>query len=210
VAVTVGGTSTGATGSFTLAATNITVSQGGSGTSTVTVTSKNSYAGTVNFTVSTDSTSLNDYGCYDENDATVTANGTVTTTITLYTAGSSCGTSSSVAKGSRRHFAKSAHKSLAGNPGPRTATAPLHLSIAVAFGGFLLIGLRRRRFMCVTTLIWLATLGLSLVATGCGGSSSGSSTSNYVAKGTYTLTVDGTDTSDSSLTAETTFTLTVE
>jgi subtilase family serine protease len=210
VTVTVGGTSTGTTGSFTLAATNITVSQGNSGTSTVTVTSKNSYAGTVGFTVSTGSTSLDDYGCFDVNDATVTAKGTVTTTLTLYTSGSSCGTSSSVAKGSHRHFAKSAQKSLAGNPGTWTPTAPMHLSIAVAFGGFFMLGLRRRRFTYATTLIWLAMLALSLVANGCGGSSSGTSTSNDVAKGTYTLTLDGTDTSDSSITAETTFTLTVQ
>ena len=176
----------------------------------MTLTSKNSYAGTASFTVSSDSTSLNDYGCYDVNDATVTANGTVTTTLTLYTSGSSCGTSSSVSKGSHRHFAKSAPKSLASHSGTSIATAPLHLSIAIAFGGFLLIGSLRRRLTYATTLIGLATLGLSLLATGCGSSSSGASTSNDVAKGTYTLTVDGTDTSDSSITAETTFTLTVE
>jgi len=210
VTVTVGGTSTGSTGSFTLAATNITVSQGKSGTSTVTVTSKNSYAGTVGFTVSTSSTSLNDYGCFDVSNVTATANKTVTTTLTLYTAESSCSTSSSISKGSRRHFTQSAQKSTTGSSGTSTATAPMHLSTALVFGGLLIIGLRRRRFLFGTRLICLAPLGLALIATGCGGSSSGSGTSNDVVKGTYTLTLDGTDTSDSSITAETTFTLTVE
>ncbi|HEY2738490.1 MAG TPA: S53 family peptidase, partial [Thermoanaerobaculia bacterium] len=84
----VGGGTTG-TGSFTLAATAVTVTQGASGTSTITITPKNSYAGTVGFSV-TSSGSLNTYGCYTINNAAVSAGSAATATLTIYTSKSAC------------------------------------------------------------------------------------------------------------------------
>ncbi|MHB1020999.1 MAG: Ig-like domain repeat protein, partial [Acidobacteriaceae bacterium] len=88
--------------SFTISATNMTISSAAannSGTSTITVTSAGGYAGTVNVT----STSSTLSGCYTlstYNSTTglspiqVTAGGTGTATITIYTAGSTaCSTS---------------------------------------------------------------------------------------------------------------------
>jgi subtilase family serine protease len=212
VMVTVGGTSTNSSGTFTLAATNITASQGSSASSTVTIASKNSYAGTVSFTLSTDSTSVEDYGCYDVNDATVAANGTATTTVTLYTAESSCSTSSSVKNGVRHRFVKSTRKLSASNETNPLSKGVIPISMAVSVVGLVLISLRRRRAFIGNILGCLVLLGLALATAGCGGSSSSTSTSTStdVAKGTYTLTLDGTDSSDSSITAETTFTLTVD
>lgn len=210
VTMTVGGTSTRSSGTFTLAATNITATQGSSVSSTATITSKNSYAGTVSFTLETDSASIEDYGCYDVNDATVAANGTATTTVTLYTAESSCSTSSSVKNGAHHRFVKSTKKLSAANQTYPLSRKAIPISMTVTLAGLALIGIRRRTVSSGSMLGILILLGLTLVTVGCGGSSSSTSASTDVAKGTYTLTLEGTDTSDSSITAETTFTLTVD
>jgi hypothetical protein len=213
VTVSVGGsTTTTSSGTFALAATNVTVSQGSSASSTITITSESSYAGTVDLTLSTDSTSLEDYGCYDVSNTAVTADGKATATLTLYTSESACDTTSSVKKGTARHnfvkIVRTASGSKRDNPASRTA---LPISFAAIFTGILLTGLGRRRTSLRAFRICLVLLASALVATGCGSSSNSStSTADDVAKGNYSLTVDGTDSSNSSITAETTFTLTVD
>jgi len=207
VTVNVGGSGSGS-GSFTLSATNVTVSQGKSGTSTITVTSKNSYAGTVGFTLSTTSTSVSDDSCYDVSDATVAANKTATTTLTIYTSKSACNSSSSVRNGRRHLVVKNGARSLASSRKYPRPTRGIPISTAAVFLGFLLVGIRRRRVGLGTGLGCLLLLvGVVGLQIGCGGSGSNS---NDVAKGTYTLTLDGTDTSNSSIAASTTFTLTVQ
>jgi len=218
VTVDVGGSSgTSTSGSFTLSATNVTVSQGSSGTSTITVTSKNSYAGKVGFTLSTTSSSLEDYGCYDVSDVSVSANSTAATTLTLYTSESSCSSSSSVKRGTRHMFVKAGTGSTASSKPDSGSNKTLPIS-AAAFGCLLLFGIRKRAATLRAVLGCLVLLGILGLATGCsGGSSSGSSgsgssssTADDVATGTYTLTLYGEDTSNSSIAASTTFTLTVQ
>ena len=82
---------------------------------------------------------------------------------------------------------------------------------AAAMVGFLLLGMRKRRSKWWAALSCFVLLGLVSLAVGCGGSSSSSSTptSTNVATGTYTLTLNGADTTYSSITGTTTFTLTV-
>lgn len=206
--VNVGGSSgTSSGGSFTLTATNVTVSQGSSGTSTITVKSQNSYAGTVGFTLSTSSTSLQDYGCYDVSDATVAANGTATETLTIYTSESACSSASSIKKGTRHSFTRTNRKAIAsiGKGLPLLALLPMY---AASFPGFLLFGMRKRKARVWIAFICLTLIAVSGLLAGCG--SNGSSSSTDVAKGTYTLTLDGADTSDSSIAASTTLTLTVQ
>ncbi len=127
-------------GTFTLSAPNIAVTQGSSGTSTVSVASQNAYAGTVGFALSTTSTSLQQYGCYTINNATVPSGGSATSTLTLYTSLSACNT----LKGSK---ATGVHSFLSGNnlriaapsaPRPghsRSAPPPLPASSSSASGG---------------------------------------------------------------------------
>lgn len=207
VSVSVGGAGSGGGGSFTLSATNVTVAQGKSGTSTITVTSQDSFAGTVGFTLSTTSTSLQTYGCYDVSDATVSANKTATTTLTLHTSKSDCSSSSSVKSHARHSFAKiNAEPPASSQRNPLSRrTIPVPLAV---LAGLLWVGTRRRgarlRTALSCLLLLLGVLGLQV---GCGG---GGGNSNDVAKGTYTLTLDGTDTSNSSIAASTTFTLTVQ
>jgi subtilase family serine protease len=215
VTVDVAGTSgSSSTGSFTLSATNVTVSQGSSGTSTVTIKSQNSYAGTISFSLSTSSTSLQDYGCYgignSSGEVSVTANSTTTASLTIYTSESECNAAiSSGTKGTVRYFA--GRKAIAADSS-RLPFPHRTFPIGIAIAGITLLGIRGKRVKLLNLLsglILLLAVGFSL---GCGGSSnSGStSTSTDVAKGTYTLTLDGQDASNSSIADSTTLTLTVD
>ena len=207
-----GGSGGGGTpsGSFTLSATNVTATQGNSGTSTVSVVSVNSYAGTVSFSLTSTSTSLNTYGCYTIDSAAVAAGATTTAMLTIYTSQSACSGVSgahSFARGSATRVASS-----------RDHQPPLRKSIpvsAAALAGILFLGFSksRRAWSLLSCLVLVAMLGF---ATGCGSSNgtagSGSTTnpaSTEVATGTYSLTLVGTDTKTASLTAGATLTLTV-
>jgi hypothetical protein len=146
---------------------------------------------------------------------TVTANSTATGTVTIYTSEAACSATAAVKKGATRHsFAKTGAKSIASRQQSPASHAVIPISAAAAFAGLLLFGLRKRRSALWTPAQWtmlscfllLAVIGVTV---GCGSGSS-TSTSTDVSKGTYTLTLDGADSSDSSNTAATTFTLTVD
>ena len=203
-----GGGGTGS-GTFALSATNVTVTQGSSGTSTVSIVSQNSYAGTVAFAVTSTSTSLNTNGCYTLGNTAVAAGASATATLTIYTSQSTC----SGVSGAHSFARKSASTIAASHNKPLGKTIPLS---AAAFAGVLLFGFRRSRkaWKFLSCLLLVAMLGL---AAGCG-SSSGSSTSpsttnptsTDVAKGAYTVSIVGADTTTSSITATATLTLTVD
>ncbi len=204
-ATTGGGTSPG---TFALSATNLTVSQGSSGSSTVSVVSQNSYAGTVSFSLTSSSSSLNTYGCYTINNAAVTAGGTTTTALTIYTSQSSCSTLSAAHSFVRKSTGGVASTQ---NHAPFGKSVPLG---AAALAGVLLCGFRRSRkaWPVLSCLLLVALLGFSV---GCGSTSTAASsattgsTSTDVAQGVYSLTLTGTDTSTSTITASTTLSLTV-
>ena len=208
VTVNVGGSGGGSgSGTFSLSATNVTVAQGKSGTSTVTVTSQNSYAGTVGFNLSTSSTSLSEYGCYNIPDATVAANKTTTTTLTIYTSKSDCNSSGSVRGGTLRHFVDTGHAAGSAQATSQSGSIPLESSITLA--GLLVLVVRKRVLRSwMSRMCFILLAGASFIILGCGGGSGGNS--NDVPKGTYTLTIDGADTSDSSIANSTTLTLTVQ
>jgi hypothetical protein len=157
----------------------------------------------VSFSLSTSSSSFSTYGCYDISDVTVSAGGTASSTLTVYTSSTACSSSSSVKNGSRRRFsgsnighaAKVAVRSGAG-AGTLMGTLMLSSLLAACFQ------VRRRRWTRWASCLMAAGLALS---TGC----SGTSASTDVAKGTYTMTLLGSDTSNSSLTASTSVTITV-
>jgi subtilase family serine protease len=204
-----GGSGGGGTGSFTVSATNIAVAQGGSSTSTVTLTSVAPYAGTVGFALTSTSTSLNTYGCYTINNATVAAGASITTSLTVYTSQSACSGVSGA-----HSFARVATTPVAAshNNQPLGRTIPIS---AAALAGILFIGFRKSRkaLSLLSCLVLVAMLGF---AAGCGNSSgsgttssSTGSTSTEVASGTYTLTLTGTDTTTSTINYTTTLTLTV-
>jgi subtilase family serine protease len=198
-----GGTSSG---TFALSATNVTVAQGNSGVSAISVVSQNSYAGTVGFTLTTTSSSLNTYGCYTINNAAVTAGGTTTASLTIYTSQTACST-----LGAMRPFARKGANTSAStrNNQPLRKSIPLG---AAALAGLLLFGFRKSRkaWSLLSCLALVAMLGFSV---GCGSNpgttTTTTSTSTDVAQGTYTLTLTGADTTTSTITTSTTLTLVV-
>ena len=108
ISVTVSGTSAGS-GTFTVAASNVTVAQGSSANSTITVTPKNGYTGTVYLTFSTSNDSALTNLCYafttmlSNGDGSVTVSGTspVTTQLLFDTRASDC-VSGAVTQGNTR------------------------------------------------------------------------------------------------------------
>jgi subtilase family serine protease len=200
--VTVGGSSGG---SFSLAAANLTVSDGNSGTSTVTVTPKNGYTGTISWSVSANASLSN--ACYSIANITVSGSAAATAQLTLYTNASQCSGGSIRGTNGKRNLVR------AGAINPIDGQGSIISSIAVtSFGLSLLLAVAFRRWH--TRKMGICG-GLLLVVianvTGCGsGSSSSSSNAQYATKGTYTLTIVGTDTSSTSITASTTMTLTID
>ena len=198
VALTVGG------GSFSLAATNLTVSAGSSGTSTITITPQNGYTGTIGWSVSTSSSLSN--ACYSLSDATVSGSSAVTTTMTVYTSESACANASAKGSNGKRLFTGGVMRSGIDNrpnSGFNPAKAGMSMGIVLLVG---LLGYRPRKFRTYAGVFLIVALSFGISACGSGSSSS----STNAAKGTYTLTIVGTDTSSSSITASTTMTLTVD
>jgi subtilase family serine protease len=208
ISVTVSGTGSGS-GTFTVAATNVTVRQGSQANSTITVTPKNGYTGTVFLTFTTSNDTALTNLCYafttmlTNGDGSVSVTGTspVTTQMEFDTKASDCVTSGAV-KGTTHPMHRLGAVNTSQNKAPNPAP------VAIAFTGLLVAGFlsrSSRKLRALAGVIVLASLGLGLSA--CGGVS-GSTVSNPP-KGTYTITVTGTDSVTSSVTAQSTLTLVI-
>ena len=190
--------------SFSLAATNVTVSAGSSGTSTITITPENGYTGTIGWSVSTSSSLSN--ACYSISDATVSGSSAVTTAMTVYTSESACANASAKGSNGKRLFTGGVMRSGIDNhptSGFNPAKAGMSMGIMLLLG---MLGYRPGKFRAYAGVFLIVALSFGISA--CGSESSSSSTN--AAKGTYTLTIVGTDTSSSSITASTTMTLTID
>ncbi|HEU5351317.1 MAG TPA: protease pro-enzyme activation domain-containing protein [Terracidiphilus sp.] len=207
--VTIGGSGSG-TGSFTIDASDVTIPRGSSGSSTITVTPSGGYTGAVflNFDTSNDTALAN--LCYQF--ATTLSNGdgavaivntnSVSTTLLFDTKASDCATGGvAKPKGSAFHrLGDSLHTAASHNP-----RRPGPLPAGLAFAGLLFAGFlakTSKRFRTLAMLLLLVSIGFGLSACG------GSSVSNPP-KGTYTITVVGQDSASASISASTTFTLTI-
>ncbi len=175
-----------------LAGANISIANGSSGSTTITLTSSGSYAGSVVMSASSTSTVLNQNASISFVPATVTlaANGTATTVFTLAT--------SSTAVAEERIRLHHGGMSLLVTGGGLSFA-----SLLLLFG---LGGTRRKRWSGVLFAL-LATTILG-AAMGCGGSSS-TVTASGIPNGTYTITVTGTDSVNSTVTGSTTVTVTL-
>lgn len=216
--VTVPGSSSGS-GTFTLKGTNVTVSQGNTAASTITVTPANGYKGTVYLTFDTSNDTALANLCYGytttlsngSGSVTVTSATTpVTTQLSFDTNASDC--VASAAQGGARTMRRLLPVKSAANSGPSgPSPAPLGAALAgLLLAGFL--GRSSRRFRNLAGLIALLAVGLAVSACGGGGSSGGGGGGTPPAdpaKGTYTITLTGQDSATASITAQTTFTLTI-
>jgi hypothetical protein len=191
--------------SFSLAATNVTVSAGSSGTSTITITPQKGYTGTIGWSVSASSSLSN--ACYTLSDTTVSGTSAVTTTMTVYTSESACADASVKGPNGKHLFITGGvmRSGINNHPtsGLNAAKAGMSMGIVLLVG---LLGYRPRKFRAYAGVFLIAALSFGISACGSGSSSS----STNAAKGTYTLTIAGTDTSSSSITASTTMTLTID
>ncbi|WP_420238948.1 S53 family peptidase [Telmatobacter bradus] len=213
--------STTTTGSFTvtLASSSVTIKSGSSGTDTVTVTPANGYTGTVDWKLSTSSTSIEDYACYAISDASVTSTSAVSKTLTLYMGESACSAAGAV-KSNLKYFKTSSTLQQARNH-PPAHNSLLSVSMAsLSAMGMLLAGFagrRRRALRGFFGLMALAFVGLALTACGSkaastssSSSSSSTTTSTNVPTGTYTISLEGYDSSSSSINSTATLTVVVD
>ena len=205
----------------TLAATNITVTSGKSQTTTLTLTPQNGYTGTVDYTLTTTSSTLANTNtiCYSPLNPTATVSGTsaVTTTLTFYTNSSNCNSSTGGAqKGGTRAILRYSPIGKAASTTPASRANPVQRAslgfIALLLAAF--IGWRFRSLRALAGLVMIAALGFTMTACG-GGSSSGGggggTTGTNAPTGTYQLYVTATDsTSGTSAAVTTGFTLTIQ
>jgi hypothetical protein len=187
----------------------------------VTVIPSGGYTGTVDLSLSTSSTYLQNYACYNISNATVSGTGAVSETLTLYTGAANC-SSGSVQSGKARAFHRAKTIKVSSNPVLPIA-APAFGSVGVLLAG--IVGWRLRRIRVLSCMLALAALGF--VLSGCSSTSSGSSSKSFsmsvspstvtvsagtsgIPTGSYTLTIDGQDSSNSSLTATASMTLVID
>jgi subtilase family serine protease len=211
--------STGTT-TVTIGSTSGTGS-GGSGSTTVTVTPSGGYTGTVDFSLSTSSTYIQNYACFDISNATVSGTSAVNETLTLYTGTADC--SSASVKSGKVHAFHSVKTGRNSSDSMLPMTTPAFGSMGLLLAG--IFGWRFRRVRGLSCM--LAFLALGFVLSGCGGSTSGSSSKGFslsispssvtvsagtsgIPTGSYTLTINGEDSSDSSLATSATMTLVVD
>jgi len=193
---------------FTLSATNVTVSAGNTGASTVTITPKSGSTGTVTFTVSSSPSLTN--GCFSLPNTTVFGSSAVATTLTVRTNSSACasGALAGPAVG-QQNFVRGAPRTLANDC--RLFSAFNEAQAGLALAGLLLVALLVYHFGghglgVIAGVFLLVAIGFAISAiSGCGGGGYGSN----AAKGTYTVTIVGTDTGSFSITTSTTMTLTI-
>jgi hypothetical protein len=194
-----------ASGSFNVAAANLTVANNSTGTTQITVTPGGGYSGEIvwsslDVTGSSSATPLT--GCYEI--APLVVNNVSSETLTM-SIGSACSASPSYRKVQK-------------GAAPKVQSS---LPLNGIYAGLLLCGClagRRRRWRGM--LLLLLALGVTVAGPlGCGGggSSTGSgnaggssSTTSTATQSTYTLTLSGKDSVNGSIVASTTFTLTVE
>jgi hypothetical protein len=192
--------------SFALSATNASVAAGSSTTSVSSATPANGYTGTVNLSITNVPSALINV-CYALTPVTVISNSPGLGSIAFYTNANTCpdGATALVKKGTQSAQSK---------PLPRSPwkQAPLPVTLA---GLLALVGFKRRTrlFRAGISLAILGVLSFGCVnLTGCVATPApqvATPANLLTPTGVYTLTLNGVDSSNPTLTSSTTFTLTV-
>lgn len=214
--VTVPGT-TAPPASFAIATSpsTITIKRGSQQGETLTITPANGYKGTVNLAYATSNSSalahlcvLVGTGVTSNSSASVNSASAVAEQITIDTNAADCASTptTGVLKGGLSMEPRSTPTALAGSNVPKRSKP---LSPMIALAGLLITGMLGRRsrklrhLACVAGLAWL---GLALSA--CGGTTG--TTIQDPPKGTYTITFTGTDSANSALQSQSSFTLVID
>jgi len=195
--------------SFSLSASNGIVNPGSSGTSTITVTPVNGYIGTVDLTFSTGNNAALRNLCFeftnganDIGSVTIAGARAVKVQLKFVDIASDCNTDAALREPARH----SPHSRL-----PMETKAP---ATTAALAGLLLAGLltrRARRFRALAAILLVASASLAVttLVAGCGGSQRALVTSPPT--GSFTVTVTGKDSNSTTIpAASTTFQLTID
>ena len=194
LSLTVGGDG----GTFTLSGSNVTVRAGSSSDSTITITPKNGYTGTIRFAVTSSPSLAN--GCFSLPNATVSSASAVTATLTVATSSRAC-SSASLLPGPERAFRTPQASSRKGSL-PSSACGIVLLWAAWLF---VVPHRRSRRLRPASAVLLLAAAAFA--AAGCSGTTS---STHKASKGTYTVTIVGSDVATPSITATTSLLVTVD
>ena len=196
-----------ASGSFSLAATNLTIAANSTGSTVVTVTPGGSYDGKVTWSLAVTAGPTSLGGCYQIEPVVVS---NVTTAKLLLGLGTACQSPAPSVRGQFR--ALDGRAQLGGAPQIPHGGLPAGAAYAV----LLLCGCvaRGRRGMLLIVLTLCVVAAGPMGCGGGGGSSAGTSTSPSSGTPTpkvttYTMTLTGTDSVNGNITSSTTFTLTV-
>ena len=196
-----------AIGSLALSAGNLTIANGGTGNTQVTVTPSAGYNGRVVWSLA-DNNSANLSACYTI--ASLPVSNTSTTQLTIGV-GTACNSSSPAERGDFRPLGRGALASSGTQTQWRgTPTTAIYASLLLCG---LLVGRRRMRVSLLLVIVSLTIASMGLI--GCGGNSAGASTTTpptttASSPTNYTITLTGKDSVNTSITASTTFTLTVD
>jgi hypothetical protein len=190
-----------ATGGITIAAGNLTVANGGTGSTQVTVTPTNGYNGRVVWSLTASGTS-NLTGCYGI--APIVVNNITTTKLTIGI-GSAC---KSALPADQRNFRPVHIDANGASANRRSAPIPL-LYAALLICGCVTWRRRNARFSILVLLFLLVIASANLTGCGGGGNNSGTTTTTTTAT-TYSITLSATDSVNGAIGSSTTFTLTVD
>jgi hypothetical protein len=192
-----------ASGGISLAAGNLTIANGSSGTTQVTVTPSAGYNGRVAWSLTATGNSTNLNACYTI--ASLPVSNISTTQLTIGV-GRACNSALAADRGDFRPVDRRALL----NDGTQ---AHWHSTPAtVVYATLLICGLlarkrHRMRLPLLLPILFLMVAGLGLTGCGGGGNNTGTSTTP---PSSYSITLTGKDSVNSSITASTTFTLTVD
>jgi subtilase family serine protease len=223
IELNVGGSGGTTTPGVTLAAapTTLTVTQGTSGTETITVTPAGGYKGTVDVSFSSSNNSALQNLCYQfssslsNGDGSVQINGASagSVSLSLDTNAADCASTGGYPYGYGYGFYSQHGKwhRMGGTAGVNTSRnkKPSPIPEGFALAGLLLIGYlgrKSRNLRNFALVLALMVAGFTISACGGGGIAAPSNP----AKGTYTMTVSGTDTTSKSITGKTTFTFVID
>lgn len=194
------------TGSFTLSANNLVLSANGSGSTKITVTPSGGYSGALTWSSSYTGGTVAQTLCYLVQSASI--NGPTTITMSMG-AGTACGTSSPSGSRAPSGVLSPAQRTSL-EPRPASHHAPATAAFLALLGFALLPSRRRRKLLPFLSVAALAIFTMTLTGCGGGSSTSGSGTNNTTPQAqVYTITLRATDSVNATITASTTFTLTV-
>jgi subtilase family serine protease len=195
-----------ASGGISIAAGNLTVANGGTGKTQVTVTPSGGYNGNVVWSLAVAADTANLTGCYSIASLPVS---TVSTTQLTIGIGTACNSALPAERGNFRSVGQVAST----NDG--TPTDRHNRTMTAMYASLLICGLvtgrrRRIRLPLLSAIAFLTVGGLSMTGCGGGGNSTGTPTPTASTTSTVNFILTAKDSVNSSITASTTFTLTVK